>query len=91
MHVLKNLQHDVIVTLLFTVPEKEHDIRSQIKDINDVVNNIRDNDHGQSNLSFIKIDNDEFDLSQESNYRSDVSSQSKSTSTSFKKKMIKIH
>lgn len=57
------MQHDVIVTLLFTVPEKEHDIRSQIKDINDVVNNIRDNDHGQSNLSFIKIDNDEFDLS----------------------------
>ena len=56
--------HDVLCSLLFALPVKENNLESQIRDINDGVRSLRKNNHPY--IDYIKINDTEFDLSQES-------------------------
>lgn len=56
--------YDILCSLLFALPVKENNVESQIRDINDGVRSLRKNNHPY--IDYIKIDDTEFDLSQES-------------------------
>ena len=56
--------YDILCSLLFALPVKENNLESQIRDINDGVRSLRKNNH--SYIDYIRINDSEFDLSQES-------------------------
>ena len=58
--------HTVLTTLLYAIVTKDDDIKSQINDCNDGLRTVRDSSPCHSHIHNIKINDPDYDLSQES-------------------------
>ena len=58
--------HAVLTTLLYAIVIKDDDIKSQVNDCNDGLRTVRDTSPCHSHIQNIKIDDPDYDLSQES-------------------------